>query len=755
MLVVADADVTVAMAADFDVVVVTSSVAPSVLGGRLANAAVPILVSEAYLFDDMGFVGAGKSREYGSQTTMRIVDPSHPLANGRSFDVPVFAAPTGLNIGFDSAAPGLIPIAVTNPGSTRLTLFGFETGADLVAGTAPAGRVGFFAPYGATLTTHGVGLLDAGVDWLLTQPGTGSLDPDHDGIPTAADNCPWVLNMIQFDTDGDGLGDECDPTPTAPSTGSFVMGPALGSGGLAGDIDNDGRVDVVSATTVWHNIGGAFVSSDTGFAASTVTVLADIDHDGFLDLYVGLNIDDDQPGGWHLNDGTGAFGATTDATWDEIVWVTVGDFDGDGVLDPRRVDGQNVYESGFVGEVAGDLDGDLDLDLLEAYDHFRSGAILPSEVHPSPNAVALNDGTGHFTRSELAGAATYTTGVAIADLDGNGSLDLFETNGPKPVWAESADVDPASRVFVNDGAAMFTGTGQALGGASSGQAALGDVDGDGDVDAVTPAGEVWYNNGAAHFMLGQTLVPGGQPHLADLDGDGDLDALLGGRIWWNSDEPSGQPPAAMMIAGNSTPPSGDLVIVERVEAAGYDLMVIDDDSDLEALDLTGVDVLLISSSVVPSKVGDTFKDAALPIITWEGFLFDDMALSASGETSATHVAITIVDATSPLAAGLTLGNKTVYTTANRLNYGRPAADAIVVAREPGSANRAVEFAYAAGGELIDGSFAAGPRVAFFPTYDGAKRLTANGRALFDAALAWVGSVAANPTFEMTLQGGGP
>jgi hypothetical protein len=36
-------------------------------------------------------------------------------------------------------------------------------------------------------------------------------DQDADGIPDASDNCPVVYNPDQTDTDGDGLGDACDP----------------------------------------------------------------------------------------------------------------------------------------------------------------------------------------------------------------------------------------------------------------------------------------------------------------------------------------------------------------------------------------------------------------------------------------------------------------------------------------------------------------------------------------------------------------
>ncbi|MFY1829387.1 lamin tail domain-containing protein [Myxococcus fulvus] len=40
-------------------------------------------------------------------------------------------------------------------------------------------------------------------------------DDDHDGLPTWLDNCPFVANPDQTDTDGDGKGDACDPCPIA------------------------------------------------------------------------------------------------------------------------------------------------------------------------------------------------------------------------------------------------------------------------------------------------------------------------------------------------------------------------------------------------------------------------------------------------------------------------------------------------------------------------------------------------------------
>jgi probable HAF family extracellular repeat protein len=56
---------------------------------------------------------------------------------------------------------------------------------------------------------HG-GALHSG---LLIPAALSPPDDDHDGVPNGSDNCPSIANPTQSDSDGDRIGDACDPDP--------------------------------------------------------------------------------------------------------------------------------------------------------------------------------------------------------------------------------------------------------------------------------------------------------------------------------------------------------------------------------------------------------------------------------------------------------------------------------------------------------------------------------------------------------------
>ena len=121
--------------------------------------------------------------------------------------------------------------------------------------------------------------------------------------------------------------------------------------------------------------------------------------------------------------------------------VALGDVDGDGWTDIyfARLFGDNVLyknkgnwkfeditlEAGVgasdrysTGAVFADIDGDNDLDLLV-------------NALGGPNAAFLNDGTGHFEdATETLGLSFYggSTSMALADIEGDGDLDLYRAN---------------------------------------------------------------------------------------------------------------------------------------------------------------------------------------------------------------------------------------------------------------------------------------------------------------------------------------
>jgi len=150
-----------------------------------------------------------------------------------------------------------------------------------------------------------------------------------------------------------------------------------------------------------------------------------------------------------------------------------------------------------------------------------------------PNRVWLNDGTGIFDPGQelIRGNSEE---VALGDVDGDGDLDAYVANSsPNKVW-------------LNDGDGFFTDSGQSLDGATNRGIALGDLDGDGDLDAFITtfgsANHVRINDGAGTFAdSGQSLGGGYSQGIAlgDVDGDGDLDAFVanaGGsanKVWLN------------------------------------------------------------------------------------------------------------------------------------------------------------------------------------------------------------------------------
>ncbi len=160
--------------------------------------------------------------------------------------------------------------------------------------------------------------------------------------------------------------------------------------------------------------------------------------------------------------------------------------------------------------VAADFDGDDWIDL----------AALDDEL----GRLSLFRNLGGSFAPAITLFACAGNGLVAADFTGDGRLDLLST----------CEDFNAARLYRNTGGFAFVAAGDYPAGTRPETLAAGDVDGDGDIDAIVSnrQGEMitlLRNNGFGGFV--GSAVPCGQDprlvHLADLDGDGDLDALTG------------------------------------------------------------------------------------------------------------------------------------------------------------------------------------------------------------------------------------
>lgn len=146
--------------------------------------------------------------------------------------------------------------------------------------------------------------------------------------------------------------------------------------------------------------------------------------------------------------------------------------------------------------------------------------------YDQPNRVWFNDKTGIFTDSGQNLNASYSQRVALGDLDGDGFLDAFVSNHkgqPDKVW-------------LNDGKGYFH-SGQSIGNSNSYSVALGDLDGDNDLDAFVSVwkgyNKVWLNQSNQSDSDGDDKFHGidnhptvENPNQTDSDSDSDSDTVI-------------------------------------------------------------------------------------------------------------------------------------------------------------------------------------------------------------------------------------
>lgn len=327
------------------------------------------------------------------------------------------------------------------------------------------------------------------------------------------------------------------------------------------DVNGDGNLDVVEsgsdATSVLLGNGdGTFQPSIATPMTIGLFALGDVNGDGMLDIASTYYPDNTGPVYVALGNGDGTFQAQSAVAtgFDHPYATAAADVNGDGSLDlvvantGQYAGGNTVsillgngdgtfqqrtdYGTGvspFDVAVA-DLNGDGKLDLATANADSNSASVL------------LGNGDGTFQAQATYATGSYPFAISVGDLDGNGIPDLAMTN------------------YQNNSVSVLKGNGdgtfQAQVSYSTGNAGPpihienGDLDGDGNADLVIANGStsvaILLGNGDGTFQPQSAYgVVGSDVAIGDLNGDGrrDLVTNAGGgvSVFLNTTTPNTDP----------------------------------------------------------------------------------------------------------------------------------------------------------------------------------------------------------------------
>ncbi|KNC54549.1 uncharacterized protein AMSG_10398 [Thecamonas trahens ATCC 50062] len=303
-----------------------------------------------------------------------------------------------------------------------------------------------------------------------------------------------AIAAVSIVCDANGSLGPC--SPFSGSGGRIISGMTTDRivGGLVGDVDNDGDVDVVVLTQVqarWSMKVYKNTGNGTFAESATITTVSNLEDATLVDV-----------------DGDGDHDALVLAGGETAWWENV---DGDGEIWVEQAMNATSGRRMAVADV--DIDGDNDVVV----------------VGSSGIALLANNGSGVFEASTL--AAVDAGDVIAAHIDNDSLVDIVARTSTGLVVLQNSR--PAVKQWAQQTLAVPTELD------SRAMIYVYDVDGDGDGDAVVKVYDgdalVWANNGDGVFGASQVLPASsifahGPTVIGDVNGDGRDDFVASDAI---------------------------------------------------------------------------------------------------------------------------------------------------------------------------------------------------------------------------------
>ncbi len=197
--------------------------------------------------------------------------------------------------------------------------------------------------------------------------------------------------------------------------------------------------------------------------------------------------------------------------------------------------------------------------------------------------------------------------------------------------------------------------------------------------------------------------------------------------------------AVLVIQQDGPSAAADMKVRDRLAERGFAVRIAGQDADPASA--KGADLVVISASVSSKDVKPGWRSLAVPILTWENDLLDDLAMTGKrhdadfGEAEKERY-LWIVNAPQPMAAGLPAGVANVYAKQAPMSWGRPGLGATIIATIYGQPEKPAIWGYETGATMDYETLAPARRVMFFLGNDGFANLSPAGLKLFDAAVDW-------------------